>query len=830
MIVRRALVGWVAAAGVVSEPVAVYERCETPRSPDARALDRWRAAFGAHPAARACRSPFCGIPPDTSGGGLYLRDRCWAPRAVCALTDGNGTLFVGQRDADGRALEAGRYIAVIGPAAALGAASHVGFADVLRRSLGVPVVNFGRGGVGPADFGGAPALLHRVAANAAAVVVVLMAGRSSANSLSPAGVPALERDAAVAAASPRLAARLRNESLATAAEEYARLAASLRTNAGRDLPDVVLVWLSECSLKRGGCAHPRAFPQFYTIEAGAPARVAEIAKTLGATRLVDASYDLERLGSPIALALDECANPACPPPSARDARVCAMDAVRREIGSSASACTKRCAFVLPSYYPPDAAHAAVARALAPWARAALARRGAFVAAPTLPLFRRQQPPRLLSPEEGAGGRGLDLRGHIFFAHVHKCSGLAFANFLRRAVSEAGGSWCERLVAADLARPAVALGSVAAWWRGADSDSDASPECTLLTLETPTTRALRAAAGRSPKSVTLRRRAPSSNTINVLHTTEEHCALARFLATGGAPEASAWCERHGCARECAATTGARRVRARRRQLGVWMPPAAVVAAAEARWEARARRNATPAREPQVLVMVRDPVARCRSHWLFDQRMCRARRHVAHSREYCAAFLRRFGAVGSAESHRAFAREHCRDQLAPALDGAGAALRFVGIAERYAASLCLLLYDAGRFPRELCACNGTAKLLAEAARPVDEQIASSFKFKASLAASDVGHVPRLRLRRAELEALGAADVARYRAARAHFEARVREAEARVGQKFANCPRARPAPLRPPKRPSRVRALGAGIGALSLLLLALRRSVWRGGPRVR
>ena len=144
------------------------------------------------------------------------------------------------------------------------------------------------------------------------------------------------------------------------------------------------MWLSECSLKRGGCAHPRAFPQFYTIEAGAPARVAEIAKTLGATRLVDASYDLERLGSPIALALDECAKPACPPPSARDARVCAMDAVRREMGSSTSACTKRCAFVLPSYYPPDAAHAAVARALAPWARAALARRGAVVAAPALP--------------------------------------------------------------------------------------------------------------------------------------------------------------------------------------------------------------------------------------------------------------------------------------------------------------------------------------------------------------------------------------------------------------------------------------------------------------
>ena len=121
MIVRRALVGWAVAVGVVSEPVAVYERCETPRSPDARALDRWRAAFGVHPAARACRSPFCGIPPDTSGGGLYLRDRCWAPRAVCALTDGNGTLFVGQRDADGRALEARRYIAVLGPAAALGA-------------------------------------------------------------------------------------------------------------------------------------------------------------------------------------------------------------------------------------------------------------------------------------------------------------------------------------------------------------------------------------------------------------------------------------------------------------------------------------------------------------------------------------------------------------------------------------------------------------------------------------------------------------------------------------------------------------------------------------
>ena len=63
---------------------------------------------------------------------------------------------------------------MLGPAAALGTASLVSFATRLEHKLRVPVVNLGRGGIGH--------VLAPLLSQSRAVVVVLMAGRSSANS------------------------------------------------------------------------------------------------------------------------------------------------------------------------------------------------------------------------------------------------------------------------------------------------------------------------------------------------------------------------------------------------------------------------------------------------------------------------------------------------------------------------------------------------------------------------------------------------------------------------------------------------------------------------
>ena len=76
---------------------------------------------------------------------------------------------------------------MLGPAAALGVGARLGFADRVRAAYGVPVLNLGRGAAGPKDLLDAVKSnsIAPILAGARAVVIVLMAGRSSANSQWP---------------------------------------------------------------------------------------------------------------------------------------------------------------------------------------------------------------------------------------------------------------------------------------------------------------------------------------------------------------------------------------------------------------------------------------------------------------------------------------------------------------------------------------------------------------------------------------------------------------------------------------------------------------------
>jgi hypothetical protein len=260
--------------------VGRYSHCSTPNTPSHSELYFWQQSLtrtlrlhgsnGTVHGAASCGT-FCEV-----GGDLYLEDRCWNGRALCGVDLGERTLVVSQQRAEepaGTELHAGKYIAVVGPAAAFGVGALSSFADRLREQLSEPVVNLGRGAAGPRDFLNAWPSLAPLLSHARAVVIVLMAGRSSANSMfpymegKPSGDASMARDMGmrklVANGDPRVP-RLMNESLQTALKEYSQLANHIRHRAaldGRAPPTLLLLWLSECALSRG-CTSISEFPQF----------------------------------------------------------------------------------------------------------------------------------------------------------------------------------------------------------------------------------------------------------------------------------------------------------------------------------------------------------------------------------------------------------------------------------------------------------------------------------------------------------------------------------------------------------------------------------------
>ena len=227
---------------VTSTTIGHYGKCEAITSAAHEVLTNWRENSTLTRQAW-CNHKFCDLAEN-----LYFIDRCWNRRAMCSIRMTTNvarsqslphplTLIVGQEtaEAETRPLERGNYVVTLGPAATLGVAARSSFSDRLRSHLGVPVVNLGRGGAGPSDYLTAMnAGLTPVLSNAAALVIVLMAGRSSANSAYGPEVAAMVRAAGVSRlhdTDPARAAQLRNESLDSALEEYARLADGVRAHA-----------------------------------------------------------------------------------------------------------------------------------------------------------------------------------------------------------------------------------------------------------------------------------------------------------------------------------------------------------------------------------------------------------------------------------------------------------------------------------------------------------------------------------------------------------------------------------------------------------------------
>lgn len=216
----------------------------------------------------------------SSLNGLYIWD-CWTPRAVCALCLADGTQLQLPHPQP-MSLWPGRYVVLLGPAAAVGANVRVSAATLLERRLGMPVVNLGRGGAGPqvhfrhpscAPCRSAPRLnrgcqvflghswpvLEPILAMSHAIVMVVMSARSSPNSrvtmrsgqMARAGVNMASILGARREGRLQLAARLINESRQAALDDSATIFARVSSAAAgrnRNAPRFIVLWWSRCKL------------------------------------------------------------------------------------------------------------------------------------------------------------------------------------------------------------------------------------------------------------------------------------------------------------------------------------------------------------------------------------------------------------------------------------------------------------------------------------------------------------------------------------------------------------------------------------------------------
>ena len=283
---------------------------------------------------------------------------------------------------------------------------------------------------------------------------------------------------------PARASRLMNESLTTASNEYTTIASRIRNHASRlgvAAPDVLLLWFSECDLT-SGCPHPGLYPQFYT--AGTDQHVRRIAARMGA-RLVDASYG--HVASAKAMPLNKCGG--CGSLLSGRWKTCSMDAARAEMNAPSmrkanesafgdngylgglhnQGCTQTCGYVMPGYYPHDAAHEHAANILLKELRPLLARRGNL-----LHNTSQWQNTRRGGLMSHSLLPRIDTSKKMFFNHVHKCAGSTFTTFLRTVP---GASWCDPLVSADMVH-ASSEQSLTEWW------FDSIPNCSLIALESP----------------------------------------------------------------------------------------------------------------------------------------------------------------------------------------------------------------------------------------------------------------------------------------------------------------------------------------------------------
>jgi len=235
-----------------------------------------------------------------------------------------------------------------------------------------------------------------------------------------------------------------------------------------------------------------------------------------------------------------------------------------------------------------------------------------------------------------------------------------------------------------------------------------------------------------------------------------------------------------------------------ELGDMHAKLATSSAAVQRWQAQQRQQRQQpiaargsSSLPQMLSYLRHPIARCRSHWRYEQSLCRRRPLGMHA-QYCNKyFLPRYGgaAINDSRTHVAFAEQYCTEHVSRSLspaNGIASAVRFfvdqfafVGISELFAPSLCLFLHQARRFRRDLCTCSpGEPTLLIE--RELPPQNAYE---EAMLRQGAVG-VPPLMLNDADLRRRNPQDIAVYEAMLAALKHRVRALERQLNASILDC----------------------------------------------
>ena len=308
---------------------------------------------------------------------LYITDRCFAPRRLCSLRMKAGVELLLPRDGPGQLhIFPKKYDVVIGAAQVFGVVARTSFPTLLEQRGGMPFVNFGRGAAGPhvyTDPGSWPAL-SPIFARSRAVVICVMAGRSSPSSESGAfsgqsfgaeqlhafdRVLGLERSG-----HKRHAERLKAETLANARNHYAELVRRIGARAVENRwlpPRILLVWLSGCPLS--GCNETWQYPQYYQRGSDAMPQLLQQMKqaysNVGAgvggasgsdlVELVDASYGHLPPSPP--LPIDQCLN--CP---AKTRNVCSSPVARDDGWKSGRLCGSYCGQVSDKYYPDDDAH------------------------------------------------------------------------------------------------------------------------------------------------------------------------------------------------------------------------------------------------------------------------------------------------------------------------------------------------------------------------------------------------------------------------------------------------------------------------------------------
>ena len=420
---------------------------------------------------------------------LYVTDRCFVPRRICKFHVQQGlqaTLLLPREGPSLIHVPKQRFDVVLGAAQVVGVLARNSFASILEQAEGgLPILNLGRGAAGPhiyTDAGNWPAIAPLLT-NARAIIVCVMAGRSSPNAESAPfsgqsfgseqlrafdRVLSLSRSSATA--EREHADQLRRSSLAAAQRDYAELFRRIRAGAPAhgSAPRILLVWFSPCPLS--GCSQLWEYPQYFVRTPGERSVLAGMQQSLG-VEVVDASYGHLPPSPPYPM--DQCASCA-----ATGAALCNSVQARQDARQANRMCGQRCGLVRDPYYPDDAAHEHAARViLEALNRPTDGSAASAAASPTAPA-----PPPLSAHEQADAARPLapiSLERKLFHSHIHKASGTTFIAYLAGldGVSDCSEASAGYLIKSDHTKPST-WRPFQRWW------FEPNPACTFVSVEEP----------------------------------------------------------------------------------------------------------------------------------------------------------------------------------------------------------------------------------------------------------------------------------------------------------------------------------------------------------